>query len=403
MNFTIRIIPELNYWMDIILKNSPVYETHHKIPVKMSDEWREPRSVIELLFNETFDAAPLPSSSSSSSSSSLYESNIEDENDKPYIYLYRQVNLLRIKDKQLLNRVQLYRWFANIFTANSLKFLDLFNMQGSILDPNKYKTQEVFMPYDVDEEDRSPFITYENWNSSFTNYPLWKTKGTGPHDFPPDLPIIKDAEIFQFTDLTFDMLDMLYKYRFNCPVDLSVINYNDLDSCLAKLIYIYLDAYLNNNLTFYDNNDIISIENNILCSLYEKHVINSIYLLKDKEYGVIWKDNDIINNKHKEIKEDFFIMLKTKKQYRRYSEVEEETGYFKIDTQLPWNRKDFTFFKDGIILTQDKDYTISLDVNDAYNPFIKVILLRKDFILNEKVRFIWSYAEPHSAYTEDLK
>lgn len=388
----IDIIPELNFWFKRELSNASVYDTYHKIPVEMSDQWRESRSVIELLFNETFDPQ-YPNI--------IFPDTIESENDKPYIYRYRNVNLLRITDKNLLNRIQLYRWWSNIYSANSNKFFYLFNMQGSVSDLDNDVVNEASLPFDINEEDRSPYITYQTYNGSFTSYPLWQTGEVDPDKIEEiQNPIINDAVIFEFTDLTFQMLDKLYDYKTGKNVNLKNITFGELDSCLSKLIYIYLDAVLNDSYEHYDNIDCISDGTDILCSLYEKHVLNFLYLLRSKSYGVIWNDSEIINNKIVPVREDFFVILKKKIVRTRVTQQVLYTKKFIITDNVPWNRKDFTFYKDGVILEQDKDFTVVMDVSDARNVKAEVKLLRDDFVDNELVEFIWSYVEPISYISE---
>ena len=391
----INIIPELNYWFKRELSNASVYDTYHKIPVDVSDEWREPRSVIELLFNETFDPGEYTSSSSSDT--------IEGENDKPYIYLYRRVNLLHINDKALLQRIQPYRWWANVYAANSMKFIDMFDMQGSNVDPGAYPRNETILPYDVPEDERSPYITYQNWNGSTTNYPIWQDGEALDIPPEPDPPIIVPPHIFDFTDKTLDMLDKLWFYKTGCQwVHINDIDYNELDSALAKLVYIYLDAFLNDSYTYYDSEQSISSGSDMLTSLYEKYVLDMIYLLRQKLYGVIWKDSVVINDRIRKIEENYFIILKKVVDRRRVTEEELQNGEFIIEgDNLPWDRRDFTFFKDGDILEQDQDYTVTVNVDDPYNVYVKVLMLRDDFELNEVVEFIWSYADPYSALSED--
>jgi hypothetical protein len=394
----IDVIPELNFWFRRELSNASVYDTFHKIPVEVDDSWREPRSVIELLFNECFDPGPYEPSSSSSGDTG----NIEYENDKPYIYLYRRVNLLRITDKVLLQRIQPYRWWANVYAANSLKFIELFNMQGSQLDPGFYPRNETILPYDVAEEDRSPFITYQNWNASFTNYPLWHDHQGVNVDTEPAPPIYQPPHIFDFTDLTLEMLDKLWFYKTDCPwVTLDDINYEDLDSCIAQLIYIYLDAFINDSYTYYNSEQSLCDGSDILGSLYEKHVLDMVYLLRSKLYGVIWKDSVIISDRLHEINENFFIILKKVVERRRVDELAYQNGEFVLEgDNLPWDRRDFTFFKDGVILEQDVDYTMVVEASDPTNIHMRIILLRDDFEYDELVEFIWSYADPYSAYSE---
>ena len=308
---------------------------------------------------------------------------------------------MRITDKNLLNRIQLYRWWSNIYAANSNKFFYLFNMQGSVSDLNNDVVNEVSLPFDINEEDRSPYITYQTYNGSFTSYPLWQTGEVDPDKIEETQnPIINDAVIFEFTDLTFQMLDKLYNYKTGKNVNLDDIIFDELDSCLAKLIYIYLDAVLNDSYEHYDSIECISNATDILCSLYEKHVLNFLYLLRSKSYGVIWNDSDIINNKIVPIREDFFVILKKKIVRTRVTQQVLYTKKFIISDDVPWNRKDFTFYKDGMILEQDKDFTVVMDVSDARNVKAEVKLLRDDFVDNELVEFIWSYVEPISYISE---
>ena len=161
-------------------------------------------------------------------------------------------------------------------------------MQGSVSDLNNDVVNEVSLPFDINEEDRSPYITYQTYNGSFTSYPLWQTGEVDPDKIEETQnPIINDAVIFEFTDLTFQMLDKLYNYKTGKNVNLDDIIFDELDSCLAKLIYIYLDAVLNDSYEHYDSIECISNATDILCSLYEKHVLNFLYLLRSKSLSLI--------------------------------------------------------------------------------------------------------------------
>jgi len=394
MTNQISIIPELNFWMKRELDNSPVYDTYHKVPVELWNGWREPRSVIELLFNETFD--PPPSNSSSSSSST----DIESENDKPYIYLYRRINILNIEDKTLLNRIQPYRWNANIYVANSMNYIDLFDMRDSHLDPN-FHNNDTFLPYDIPEEDRSQYITYDNWNASMSSYPLWRNPNVIIDKEKLNPPIIAMPDIFNFSDSTFIMLDKLWLYKTGQSIHINDITYEELDSCLAKLIYIYLDAFLNDIYIYADNTENISDGCDILSSLYEKHVLDILYTLKQKMHGIIWKDSVVVNAEQREINENFFIIMKKEILKIRISNLEIQNSEFILPSiNLPWDRRDFTFFKDGIILEQDQDYTVIVDNEDPDNPYIRILLLRDDFLDDELIELIWSYASPYSPFSE---
>ena len=101
------------------------------------------------------------------------------------------------------------------------------------------------------------------------------------------------------------------------------------------------------------------------------------------------------------IREDFFIILKKKILKLRISEQNLSDRKIIISENLPWNRKDFTFFKDGVILEQDKDFTIKMNLSNAEDVKCEIILIRDDFEVDELVEFIWSYAEPYSAHSKN--
>ena len=439
------LTPELNYWMIRVLQNSPVNETFHKIPSDIDSVWRENDSVIELLFNENFNPDPdlaFPDSSSSSSSGSIIdeptpEEIILAENDKRYIYLYRRVNLLKITDDKYLRRIQTYRWTANTFVANSPAFLNMFDLTGTIFDnipPDPDPSERTIgsligivdservlkvainhgdgvessgtttpvLDFDVNEAERSPHITYKTKNFVTSNYPLVKNGDIDPLQPLPEPPLLGILEnIFDFSDDDHLMLDLLYDYKIKIPIDLSVIDFNDLTTPLAKLIYIYLDAYVNCSFEFYNNEENISNGENILVTLYEKVVIDMVYILQQKLYGVVWKPTCIVNEKFVEIDEDIFITLE--KQNVRVLVTPEiaTSGEIIIDENMPWNRKDFTLFRDGLILQQDRDYKMEIDVTDVRAVFFKVSLIGNTFAVGECIELIWSYANPHTLWDED--
>ena len=68
---------------------------------------------------------------------------------------------------------------------------------------------------------------------------------------------------------------------------------------------------------------------------------------------------------------------------------------------MPWNRKDFTLFRDGLILQQDRDYKMEIDVTDVRAVFFKVSLIGNTFAVGECIELIWSYANPHTLWDED--
>jgi hypothetical protein len=404
----INVVPELNYWMVMVLKNSPVNDVFHKIASQISDYWREPNSVLELLFNENFTPIPKPSSSSSSSSG-FYD--FDSENERRFIYKYRMCNLLTIPDKNLIYRLQLYRWNSNVFAANSNKFWAIFDMTSA---PNRdinwpyprgteYYDEGsgiVVLPYDVDEKKRSPYLDYQPGPLFTSNYQLVdadQNKQIPP--IPPMPPVGPVGNLFGFTKQDLDILDLLYDYKVGFPITLDGINFYDL-TCISKLIYIYLDAFLNNSYQYYDTEDTISEDcSSILCNLYEKYVLDMICQLKRQQYGVIWKDSDVINTTITTINVNDFMIMKNHNERIIVTDEIYTNGEILITEHIPWNRADFLLFKDGKILEQDESYTLQIDFSDPTNIVARCHFLKDIFLPGDRLEMIWSYVDSHSAYS----
>jgi hypothetical protein len=409
----ISIVPELNFWMIRVLKDSTVNDTFHKIPTVVSDSWREPNSVIELLFNENF----LPESKSSSSTYNGLP-NIENENEKPYIYKYRPCNLLTVTDKNILNRIQVYRWYSTIYAANSNKFWHMFDLTGAQYPATQNNGDIIFdsgaeymdvsnsnvpnLPVDVDPETKSPYVaTYNTKNFLTTNFPLVQHGAQEMKPWPPTPPIPESYNVFNFTDDDLMMLDMLYDYKVYGIFNLSNVNFESLIGCIAKLVYIYLEAFCLNKFDHFDTEDPVSDESNILCNLYEKYLVDIIYQLRARQYGVIFKNSDIINQHI--VEENMYQFMIMKKENIRVTLTDDMivSREVLITDNIPWDKRDFVLYKDGIILKSDVDYSLVLDFSDPTNVVAKVSFIKDIFVPGENLEFIYSYVEPYSAYSED--
>lgn len=381
----ITLIPELNWWFRIVLKNSAITDTFHCIPAELSDFWREPKSIIELLFNENFepDSEPLPTQSL----------------DKKYIYEYQQCNLLFIPDKKLLNRIQLYRWNALVYAASSSKFTSLFDMTGATT--NLETEVQTRLPFDVDPEDRSQNITYKSRIYNTTNFPLVDTDKNliinEPPPYPDELPA---EELFGLTDDDLQFLDLLYKFKTGECVNISCYTYNTLSE-LAKLIYVYLSVMINDDYSMYNTNNLISSGDNILTNLYEKHVINMIYTVRSKQYGVIYNQKVIVSNRQENINVDEFMIMKKTHDRHYLTQEEVDNNEVLITENIPWDRKDFSLFKDGLLLTQDTDYTVTIDFSDVNNIVAKLSFIDQTIAVGQQIFMIWSYVVPYSISTVD--
>ncbi len=323
-----NVIPELNYWMKIFLNDSPLNNVHRYKPIDISSNWIEPTSVINLLFNETFNSFQHQSSSSSSSSDSLY------------LYEYIQSSISSSTDKSLYLRSKLYVGRLNVFCCNSDKFANQINSSCEPLN------------------------------------------------------------IFGLEDDDFTLLDKLWLYRITTEeVDLDDIDYDELTTILSKLIFIYLDAFINNSFDHYNTDETISDGSSLLEMAYEKYVMDMLYLVKQKSYGISWKDTQIINDELVEINEDIFINLTPKVQSYTIDQTMIDDGYITISENVPWDRRDFTMFKNGQIVDQDIKYTITIDSSDVTDVQTKILFLDSSFELDEIIKCIWSYADPSSPFT----
>ena len=398
------IIPELNYWIDIVLKNTPVGDTFQKIPVKTSGHWVISNSVLSLLFNENFNPETEETSSSSGGS-------------RNYIYLYRLCNLSLITDKLILNRVQTYRWHCSIFACDNKKFIDIFDTTHSHYPPTQDNPTNIIydsgldyleesagniptLPYDVEEKYRSPFITYKTKTLLTSNYQLVKNEPQLMRNWPPTPIISNESNIFNFTVDDILMLDSLYDYKVDGICNLDGIIYDDLDGVIAQLIYCYLEAFTLNVYDHFNSETPISDETNILSSIYEKFILDQIYQLRERQYGVIWQHSDIVNNEIVKENIDQFLIMKKENMKIVLTQDMIDSGEILLDTEnLPWDKKDFVLYKDGLILQGDIDYKLVLDFSIPTNIIAKIILIKKDFIVGENILLIWSFVEPYATVT----
>ena len=360
------IVPELNYWIKQVLQKSPINEKFFKIPSEVSDFWRDSNSVLDLLFNENFVSTYIPMSSSSSSSSEFQ--------DKPYIYIYRTCEIKSISDKKLINRLNIYRYNIDIYAASSNKFWQLFDLRYSPPYVNMINEDENVqdqldilntpdeipnVPYTNIEDtnaQNNPYFTYKSQIYFSTNYSLVHLDNDYKFDPPPPIPLPSPpTNVFNFTEEEFMMLDLLYDYKTYIGADISNISCDHLTSPLSKCIFIYLSVCINNNLNACPSETKFSDDTNILYSVYEKYVLDFIYRLKQKDYTVIYKPSEIINNKTVEINQDFLMTLKYRMDFIFINE--EDLITIKIifrDEYIPWNRSDFSIFHNGLLLHQIK-------------------------------------------------
>jgi hypothetical protein len=75
------------------------------------------------------------------------------------------------------------------------------------------------------------------------------------------------------------MLELLFNYRKGLPVDLTPINFNNLEAVLSKLIYQYLDIMVNHDFSKLNNTTPLSDPTMFLESFYETYITNEAHRL----------------------------------------------------------------------------------------------------------------------------
>jgi len=84
-----------------------------------------------------------------------------------------------------------------------------------------------------------------------------------------------------------ELLDVLFHYRtdsLDTSAELNVIVYDNLQSGLSKLIYIYLQLMVNNNIEIYNNSDVIANHQRLLEVVFEKYLIDAYFRKIKGEY-----------------------------------------------------------------------------------------------------------------------
>lgn len=97
------------------------------------------------------------------------------------------------------------------------------------------------------------------------------------------------------TEEIIELLTHLYQYRINGTTDISSIVYANLSSNISKLIYIYLDAMINDDYDLVDDIIPISASTNMIDNLFELYVINEIYRKINNSTDLV--DNTYINTR----------------------------------------------------------------------------------------------------------
>ena len=371
----------MDLWIYNILYNNNLTSSYINIPVKPSEKWRCKDSVVELLFNETFDP-----------SGKMYDN-------FPYIYRYKTVNIKKIEsfDVDLHRRIQIYPykyvWCADdesntlfqdiqnqvipIFTNNTSDSTNYYNG----INPTKYITKY-----------RSAIITSTN-DQLHADLP-----DTEDEDDNTDQTVYgPDVNVFGLTKEELEMCQLLYYYRtgqfelIHCFTD---DFYYQLRSPLSKWIYLYLQCYLFNIVNYKYLNTITTEDDGILRCMFEKHAQDRIYQYIQKQNFAIWnKVEDIGGNSLRRIFEDYTMNCHTFIWTKRIDKNiinNKEIAILLEEEQQPVNNSNFEFIYDGKQLKQNIDFEI-VNKGNLKDPKTYIIFKKMDNIKeNIKYQLMWS-------------
>jgi len=375
----LKLIPEMNYWMGIVLGNSPLNEHFFKVPVVIDDqEWRSPHSVLDLLFNETFEPRE-PGFASSSSSSSPWDG----FDGFRFSWGFRKADLSKIRDRNVLRRITIYAGNLDIWVANIPENEHMFATYHStdfpgMLPPYSPTTEELFKAY---SETNKGIVsgTCIPYRSSLT---LIQQELLGEY-FPP-------VNIFGITDQEVGMLEKLYEYKSELPVTLDDCPFEDLTDCLAKLIYVYLDWELNESMVYYDMLVPISDGSRILCSLYEKYVLDHLYRVISKKYNVTYSEDRCDN--FVELDHDFLRAQLTPDQ-----EMDKEIVL--PSDEIPYDGFDIYLVHNGKMQTYPQDFDVKIvrpDEADQTITEVSIIWQHDRYVTDDEIYILWSFLNQQS-------
>jgi len=113
--------------------------------------------------------------------------------------------------------------------------------------------------------------------------------------FPPpvtpcSLPNENGENIFDFTEEETRLLNVLFDYRTtgtDSSAELDIIVFDDLESGLSKLIYIYLQLMIYDNFEIYNNDITYANPDRLIELIFEKYVVDSYFRVCKNSYLVL--------------------------------------------------------------------------------------------------------------------
>jgi hypothetical protein len=335
-----NFVPELNFWVRNLIENcSPVAQEFLQIPTPISEEeWRQDGTVLDLLFNYTY-CSPT------------------------YSICYQKKHPSTANDKQILQRYPIYASRLDLWTPDASSNVDVtmfptdstnFGLSTEIIecDPRPDTIECVLC------DGSSVFHTTES--------------------------VIKLDNIFDITYGEKDMLDLLQNYKLGNPVDLNIVNFDQLPSALSRLIYIYLDFEINERFTLYDSNNPITNDSRLIEWLYEKWVIDCIYRQLEFMPSLVFD----CNGSFEEVRKSWQLMKLDQ------NNINTKSISFPPD-RIPIGEEDIFLVLDAHKQKLKEDYDYFVDTSDATAVISAVVWnnlgMESKANVNDPVYLLWSH------------
>lgn len=318
---TTNIIPELNNWIDKILKESPIRrERHFDLPSKLGD-YRDDTSILSNLFKYT-----------------------TIENDISIFYENKTIN--NIDDNILKKRLQV-RKDVNTYVCDTSNFT-------------------VPMKVNISENDNTGYdIISINIDSTSRN--LNTIIGS-------DVLISNnDTNIFEITEEEMYFLYILNMIKRGKYIHLPNIQFSNLTSSLSKLIYIFIKAVQDNDYTYYNTTNLITDEtDNCFIKVFEKWVSDQIYNIQKLTTSELINYNKTINS------------LTEKTGFYKLDSEQIENKYFSLDTTGVFSSDHISIYFNDQKQDYGTDYILQENnkiVWDGYNLQSKITIGSVLFII----------------------
>ena len=283
-------VPELNYWINKVVKGSSCEQKFTKDPVPvLESDWRCEESILELLFNVSAEL-------------------------DTYGFFYRVVYVGKISDREMIRRIPLYATKLILYSCEPENVLPI-----NIPDIRIGESEDII-------DDRPAVVTTGEGN-------LYDVNDTTAYN------------IFHIAKGEKEMLDILLLYKQGLPTKIDDVVYNNLPSGLSKLIYIFIIGEMTNDYSLFDQETPISDQTKLLEIIYEKWLLDHVFT-KYASSSMVPTQENFINSLPQYISRGFTLDEITNKQYKFPSDktpITEDCIDLSYDGEIQINKVDFAY------------------------------------------------------------